>query len=254
MSGLTAPQSATERSELLQALQLAGRRSVLSHEVAAQLLGIELLEPAVRRLTVPRNRSRLSVPGWAVVRADVPLADQHARDGLRVTSVARTVADLARVLPPSEALVAADSALRVGLAPASELLRLSTAQGSGAARVRLVGRNLDPLSGSVLESLLRWTFVTAGLPAPLTQYRVCDEYGVEVARVDFCWPSARLVVEADGFAFHSDRAAYQRDRQRGNDLTRLGWRVLRFTWEDVRGRPERVTRIVRACLGAAGPF
>jgi very-short-patch-repair endonuclease len=58
-------------------------------------------------------------------------------------------------------------------------------------------------------------------------------------------------VEADGFAFHADRLAYRRDRERQNQLERLGWRVLRFTWEDVRGRPEHVVALIRDCLRIA---
>ena len=224
---------------------------MLSHEVAAELLGLELLEPVTtRRLTVPRNRSRLSIPGWKVVRADAAPDELDVEDGLRVTSAVRTAVDLARVLPTIEALVTADSALRLGLVEEHELRqRLLTADGQAAARLRLVGRHVDPLSGSVLESALRWRFAEGGLPTPLAQYRICHEDGSEVARVDFCWPDQRLVVEADGYAFHSDRFAYRRDRERWNELTRLGWRILRFTWEDVRTRPAHVTGLTRWCLG-----
>ena len=66
--------------------------------------------------------------------------------------------------------------------------------------------------------------------------------------MDFCWPSQRLVVEADGFAYHSSRDDYRRDRRRMNELERLGWRVLRFSWEDVTQRPDYVTTLVGACL------
>ena len=237
---------------LQEALRRAGPRSLLSHEPAAEVLGIELLEPATRRLTVPRNRSRLTMPGWRVVRADVPEDERVAEDDLRCTSALRTVLDLARVLPASEALVAADSALRSRLVPAEELVRrLLTSEGRGAARLREVGRLIDPACGSVLESLLRWVLHEAGVPAPRTQHKIWDEHGVEVARVDFCWPGHRLVVEADGFAFHSDRASYRRDRERGNELVRLGWRVLRFTFEDVRQRPGHVVSLVRQCLGSS---
>lgn len=249
---MSTPGAATPQdlAAFLHVLQLGGARAALSHEVAAELLGIELLEPVVtKRLTVPRNRSRLTVPGWAVVRADIPADELVRQDGLRITAPVRTVADLTRALPAGEALVAADSALRLGLADHDGLLRrLGTAQGRGAARLRQVARHLDASSGSVLESLLRWTFVEAGLPAPRTQYRILDQDGELVARVDFCWPEHRLVVEADGYAFHSDRAAYRRDRERTNALVRLGWNVLRFTWEDVRGRPEHVVAVVRECL------
>jgi very-short-patch-repair endonuclease len=98
-----------------------------------------------------------------------------------------------------------------------------------------------------MESLLRVLLHEAGIPRPRTQYRV-REHGQEVARVDFCWPEQRLVVEADGYAFHSSRDDYRRDRRRMNDLERLGWRVLRFSWEDVTQRPDYVSGLVRACL------
>jgi len=248
-----APTPALDVAVLTEALRRAGPRAVLSHEVAAEVLGIELLEPVALRLTVPRNRSRLTVPGWQVVRSDVAADDRSAEDDLRVTAAARTVADLARVLPVREALVAAESALRRGLVPTDELVRrLLDAEGRGAARLREVGRLVDPASGSVLETLLRWALHEAGVPAPQTQHKIRDEDGIEVARVDFCWPAARLVVEADGFAYHKDRQAYRRDRERGNELVRLGWRVLRFTWEDVLQRPWHVVSLVRQCL-RAGP-
>jgi len=103
---------------------------------------------------------------------------------------------------------------------------------------------------TVLETLLRLVLVSAGL-TPQTQRVITDSDGGFIARVDFCWPERRLVVEADGYAYHSDRAAYRRDRERLNQLERLGWRVLRFTWEDVRGRPEHVVALVRECLAAS---
>jgi very-short-patch-repair endonuclease len=109
---------------------------------------------------------------------------------------------------------------------------------------------MDARSESVLESLTRVLLVLGGL-LPVVQHEIRDANGAFVARVDFAWPDLRLVVEVDGFAFHADRAAYRRDRERLNELERLGWRVLRFTWEDVRHRPEHVLTLVRECLTQA---
>ena len=103
-------------------------------------------------------------------------------------------------------------------------------------------------SGSAPESLLWVLLALSALPMPETQVVLRDRDGTFVARVDFAWRAPRLVVEADGFAFHSDREAYRRDRERLKALERLGWRVLRFTWEDVRSRPDHVVTTVRACL------
>ena len=212
---------------------------------------MELVEDqGIRRVTVPRNRSRVRVSGWTVVRADLPSEEIVTLDGLPMTSAARTVCDLARVLPVPRAVAAADSALRLSLVQLTAVLvPLTQASGRGAARLRQVGALVDPLSGSVLESLLRVLLITAGLPPPRTQYEGHTEIARVIARVDFCWTAQRLIVEADGFAFHSDRAAYRRDRMRMNELERQGWRVLQVTWEDVLSRPEYVVALVRDCLG-----
>lgn len=232
------------------ALVRAGRTAVVSHELAALAHGLDLVDDPVARLTVPRNASRRVVPGWQVRRAPLPAADVVEVAGLRLTTPARTVADLCRVLPPDRAVATADSALRTG-AVSLEELALGRALGRGAARLRLVGSLVDPRSASVLESLLRVLLALAGLPAPEPQYVVRDRAGGFVGRVDLCWPAARLVVEADGFAFHSDRASYRSDRRRLNELERLGWRVLRFSWEDVLERPQVVVAVVRDCLALA---
>jgi very-short-patch-repair endonuclease len=232
-----------------EALRLLGPKAVLSHEVAARLLGIELVDdPGTLRITVPRDRSRCAIPGWHVVRSDIVNDQIVAEDGLRCTDALRTVADLARVLASGPALASADSALRHGLLDERALRGLQAAVGRGAGRVRTVASEADPKSGSVLESLLRVVLLEAKLPRPSTQHTILDEQHQEVGRVDFCWPRRRLVVEADGFAFHSNRDDFRRDRARMNELERLGWRVLRFTWDDVTRRPAHVTGLVSACL------
>ena len=235
--------------ELLAAYPLA----VLSHEEAARQLGLDLIEDddGRRRVTVPRNTSRLRIDGWHVVRRDVlPTECLTLPDGTRVTAAARTVTDLASDLSLAAAVVLADSALRSRQVRPHELLEvLRVRRGPGINRRRRVAELLDPRSGSVLESLLRVLLLTSDLPAPTTQYWVID--GEEpVLRADFAWPASRLIVEADGFAFHSDRSAYRRDRTTMNALERLGWRVLRFSYEDVVHRPGYVVGLVRACLAA----
>ncbi len=232
-------------------LRRLGPGATLSHEEAARRLGIELVDGSdQRRVTVARNRSRLSLPGWDVKRADLrPDQILVLPDGHRVTGPARTVADLAQVLPFDRAVAAADSALRLQLVTAAALVAgLLAATGRGAARLRAVAAMLDPLSGSVFESLLRVALVSAGLPHPVSQYAIRNEYGRVVARADLCWVAQRLVVEADGFAFHHDRLAYRRDRARMNELERLGWRVLRITWEELMRSPSAVVELVVACL------
>ena len=93
-----------------------------------------------------------------------------------------------------------------------------------------------PRSTISLETLLRILLWSGALPLPCPQYVVADEDGGFCARVDFCWPAATLIVEADGFAYHSDRSAYRRDCQRLTALIALiAHRKCRF----VQGRHAR---------------
>lgn len=190
------------------------------------------------------------MPGVRVHRADLAGDDVVVVGGTRCTTPLRTVLDLARLLDFAPAVAAMDSALRRGLVGAGELAGAVAAlpRAPGSRAVRAAAGATDPRAGSVLESLARVLLCGSGLPAPLTQYEIRDRTGCFVARVDFCWPAARLIVEVDGFAYHSDRDAYRRDRDRLNALGHLGWQVLRFTWEDVVHRPEHVVGLVRSML------
>lgn len=226
---------------------LRHRSAALSHEEAAVALHVELVSKTwVPTITVPRNHGHVKEPGWRVRRCDVPT--RVLQNGVRVVQPARTVVDLAMRLPVNEAVAVGDSALRRNLVLVPQLQALAgQLRGRGAPEARAVVALLDPKSESVLESLLRVLLVTSGLPVPTSQALILDGRDL-VAKVDLCWRAQRLIVEADGFAFHSDRVAYRRDRERMNHLERLGWRVLRFTWEDVVGRPQHVVELVRRCL------
>jgi very-short-patch-repair endonuclease len=67
-------------------------------------------------------------------------------------------------------------------------------------------------------------------------------------RIDIAFPGARLAIEVDGWAWHSDAERFRADRSRHNALVNAGWRVLRFTWHDLTGQPDRVIAEIRAAL------
>lgn len=219
-------------------------RGVVSHDSAAVLWGLELAHVPGQYVSVPRNRSRARFPGVVVTRTAV--RDTVVRQGLRVTTALQTVLDSAAVLPTAHAVVVADSALRAGLLTLDELRRAADrVRGKHARRIRRVAALADDRCGSVLESLMRVLLVEAGLAPDASQYLVRDERGRVVARVDFVFLKARLIVEADGFEFHSARADYRKDRRRANAYTRGDWSLLRFTWEDVMADPGYVVEAVR---------
>lgn len=235
------------------AAAVASVRGVASRTSAALLWGIELVRaPVEPEVTVGRNRSRVSAPpGVRVHRADVAAQDVVVVRGVPSTSAVRTVLDLARVLPLPEAVAAADSALRLRLCTFAELVTAVAAllPARGRPACRAVLERVDLVSGSVLESLCRVVLEDGGL-RPFETQHVVRVGGRTVGRVDFAWPEQRLVVEVDGFAFHADRARYRADRRRTNALVLAGWRVLRFSWEDVVSRPDVVVTQVRAALDA----
>lgn len=66
-----------------------------------------------------------------------------------------------------------------------------------------------------------------------------------VARLDLAFPAARVAVEIDGLAYHSDAKRFQYDRTRQNLLVSLGWTVLRFTWRDLQDRPDYVVATIQ---------
>lgn len=227
-------------------------RATVSHDSAAALWGLEMVHQPGTWVTVPRDRSRANYPGVSVRRADIP--ETTIRHGLPVTTALRAVLDCARELSSAAAVVIADSAMRKGLVTIAELrCAAAAARGRHAGKLRHVAALADPRCGSVLESLLRVLLVEAGVTMDRTQWTIRDARGVFVAVVDFAWTGARLIVEADGFEFHRERGDYRKDRRRANAYCRLDWRLLRFTWEDIRLEPDYVVEAVRHELAKTEP-
>ena len=84
----------------------------------------------------------------------------------------------------------------------------------------------------------------ARLPPPETNVRVCGH------EVDFLWRRQRLIVEVDGYAFHSSRRSFERDRRKDQALGAQGYRVIRVTWRQLTEEPEVVVATLAAALAA----
>jgi very-short-patch-repair endonuclease len=69
--------------------------------------------------------------------------------------------------------------------------------------------------------------------------------------IDVAFPEARLAIEVDGWAWHTDVDRFRADRRKGNALVRAGWQVLRFTWHDLTNQPAHVVLEIRSALLAA---
>jgi hypothetical protein len=221
-----------------------GPGAVVSHASAAVLHGLPVWPSAVARVQVTRDRSngarRRSV--LQVYGAALPECDVSVVDGIVVTSVARTVLDLARTLPWEQAVAAGDRALAGGLDPAEldeVLARMAHWRGAPQAR-RVVGV-LDPVSESPGESVSRVRFVEQGIPAPTSQFVVVGRRGEQVARADFGWEERRTVGEFDGKIKYGrllragDRLedVVFAEKQREDAIRDEGWQVVRWCWADL---------------------
>lgn len=172
------------------------------------------------------------------------------RDGIPVTSPGRTLVDLAGVLTRHELERALARADRLGLLDREELERLLRRhpRRRGNARIRRFLRSgASPrLTRSRAEALFMDLVRKAGLREPATNVRL---RGWEV---DFLWRAERLVVEVDGFEYHSGPAAFERDRRRDAELAAAGLRVVRVTWRQLTERREQVlARLVQALARGA---
>ena len=146
-----------------------------------------------------------------------------------VTTPLKTVLDCARHLPFDEALAIADSALRSGLVTPEEL-RQTRVRGAGAAAVRRVLAHADGRAANPFESVLRALCLDAGIDV---EPQAALDLGTGVIHPDLVAHLLRLVLEADSWTHHASRSAHRRDCARYNLLVVRGWRVVRFTWEQV---------------------
>jgi predicted transcriptional regulator of viral defense system len=249
---------AMRHRQLIEAtLGLLHPRAVISHGSAAVLHGLPVFPGAVRQVHVTRDRNGGGVRRAAVqvhgsrLRAD----DVSALNGIAVTSLARTVGDLARTLPFGQGVAVGDQALRLGLEPDQLAVVLeSAARWVGAPQARRVATFLDPRSESVGESFSRARCHELGLPTPELQYEVFDDSGRFVARADFGWPKLRTLGEFDGRSKYlrlrdkgeTIEEAVIREKLREDRLRDLGWQVVRWIWAEL-FRPEVIAeRLHRA--------
>lgn len=196
-----------------------------------------------------RNQRRTDV---VLRRAGLPSADLTRHGELVVTSMARTVVDLARELPLREAVVTVDHALRTGTTlEALQTVLNRQRRWPGIRRAREAVALGDPGSESVLESIARLALTGGGLPTPILQAQFWDGWRWLPERVDFWWPAHRTIAEADGLAKYEAGTATERRRrlresyERDQRLADLDLEVVRFGWEDAVGGTGRLIRRLR---------
>jgi very-short-patch-repair endonuclease len=222
------------------ALLACGQGAALSHRTAAMVWGLQTgpTLPIDVTTSTDHGRRHRQITTHRMLLAPF---DALVRDNLRVTSPSRTIVDLAASLE--------GRALRDTVERAQDLRRFDPddIRSTLARAPRRPGtRRLHDLitvlapdkdnARSHLERLFVALTRRARLPKPATNHEIAGR------RRDFTWPDQRLVVETDGYRYHSSRQARRRDNRRDRQLTALGWRPVRFTYEEIAFEPGEVAQ------------
>lgn len=247
---LTAPEAGSAQQRVRAGLLALGPSAVAVLNSAAIVHGWPVLppEPAVQ-ISAPADRRRLDQTGLTARQLVIGPADVATIAGMRVTTPARTAADLLLRLPRPNAVAMLDAALRAGALTDDDL---TVASGliygnRGAVRARRSIRDADGRAQSPLESRIRLICVDGGVVPEQLQFPVYDDFGVLLAMADLAWPSHGVLAEADGRGPHSIPEALLYDRRRQNILLTLGFVVVRFTWADT-SRPNYIVNTIRRAM------
>ncbi|MCB0962785.1 MAG: DUF559 domain-containing protein [Acidimicrobiales bacterium] len=227
--------------------------AVLSHQAAGWAWSLPGFRSAAAVITLERRGNQRHDHGWVRTTGWLPPAHVRMVDRLPVTSVPRTLFDIAGIAPVGRTARALDHALSRRMCSLDdvrtvhELLARRGRRGTVVLRTLLDERSDGRVApASELERRARAVFQTGGLPEPDYEVDLGDDEWA--GRVDCLWREARLVVELDGRRYHEGRTSREDDRRRDNRLMAQGWRVLRFTWDDLQERPGEVVRLIRRAL------
>jgi hypothetical protein len=248
-----------DRSAPLSAVSLAraaalagGAGASVSHVTAAVLWDLKAPRDPEAHVIVDPER-RLRIAGLRPHRLELSESEMAVVDGIPCTSLLRTMVDCLLWLPEEAGRAMAVDALRRGLVSVDHLrtaLR-HTGQRHGLSRAWSVVADIGAGAHSEAEVRVHHLFRRAGVGGWIANAPVSDGDGL-IGIVDVLFAESRVIVEIDGRAYHSDDVAFQRDRTRQNRLIGVGYRVLRFTWDDVVARPDEVVAQVRRALAGRG--
>lgn len=221
-----------------------GDGAAASGLAAAWWLGLTMFAPDIVEVTVPRESRRLHREGTRLRRRDLDPADLTERRGLCTTTTNLTIIEAASRRGGGPRLL--DNALQRRHAQLPHLWRaqLRNKGRHGSPRARMLLQAVEDGTRSEAERLLARLLRRHRITGWRTNQRIA---GYEL---DFVFPAAKMAIEVDGWAFHTDSEVFERDRKKQNAIALTGYQVLRFTWLDLTAHEERViTEILRAICG-----
>ena len=223
------------------AVKACGTRAWLSGRAAAFHFGVLRGAPPPAEVT---TRSERRIEGIRSRTRRLDPRDCATWRGIPVTTLARTIVDLAGLLTERElARAFHEASVQHALTPdrVEVVLRRNT-KAKGAARLRRVLHGDSPLLLSKLERGFIATLRKHRLPLPETNRPAGGRF------VDCRWPERKLTVELDGYRYHSSRHAWEQDRRREREAYGRGDQFRRYTWADVFEDQEPMLRELRALL------
>jgi hypothetical protein len=235
------------------AVRACGDGALLAGRAAAHLFGLLRSPPSLPEVLTLTERRIKRVITQRARRADVigdrdggmQLPDATCWRGIPVTTVPRTLVDLASVLPEDElARAFHEAAVRHRTTPTKvEHVLTRRHNWPGAIKLRHVIWGIAPVSLSKLEGSFIALLRKAGLPLPETNRLVDGRY------VDCRWQEHRLTVELDSYRYHHTRHAWEADRQRERQARARGDEFRRYTWFDVHEDPKPMLADLQQLLG-----
>ena len=213
------------------AVKACGDGSLLAGRAAAHLLGLLKDPPSLPEVLTARERRIRGIVTHRVRRTGI--RDGTTWRGIPVTTVQRTLVDLAGVLDEDElagAVHRADARHHIRPDQVEQVLRRRQTW-PGARKLRRVIWGELPVTLSRLERRFLERLRNAGVPLPKTNRRVNGRY------VDCRWPEHRLTVELDSYRYHHTRHAWEQDREREREARARGDEFRRYTWFDVEEKP-----------------
>jgi len=235
----------------------AGPRAAVSHQSAARLWRLPGFVDDEVHVSRPRGGTRRPTE-LSVLHEPRCLAISHltARNAIPLTTVARTLFDLAGAMHPRGVERALDNALGRRLTTIDALRDITRdlaehgRSGSTLMRKLLAERSTDyiaPESG--LEARFLALLRSSGLPEPRRQVNVGGAQWV--GRVDFAYPDHRLLIEIDSDIHHTAKLDREADGRRDTKLAAAGFRVIRISEGQVWFRPREAVGAVRRALAAS---
>lgn len=204
------------------------------------------------------NRPSRDKARGIILRSDTLDDDETCvRDGIRMTTPARTAFDLGRRKGFTAAAIRLDALMHATEVKAAdvELLADRHRGARGLVQLRRVLHLADGGAESPYETKTRLVLVGGGLQRPQTQIEVLNEWGAVMARIDMGWEEWKVGVEFDGAQHWTDPAQRSRDIDRLAELEARGWAIIRVSADMLRRRPHVVVaRVHRALLAAGCPL